>query len=80
MPYVPLVDITVSLIGGWFAVTAVRRTPMVVDTGVLRYHGGEGALVNVSGGEVSVPEVTLFVGVIKLKAQRFGKSVIYPIL
>jgi len=69
MPYVPLVDITVRLVGGWLAVTAVRRTTMVVDTRVLRYHGGENAFVNVSRREVGFPEVTRLVGIIKLKAQ-----------
>jgi len=52
---------------------------MVIDAGVLRYHGGENPFVNVSGRKVGVPEVARLIGIIKLKAQRLSKSVIYPI-
>ena len=69
MPYIPLVDITVRLVSGLLAVAAVRRTTMVVDTRVIRYHGGENAFVNVPRREVGVPEITCLVGIIKLKAQ-----------
>ena len=79
MPYVPLVDITVRLVSGWLAMTAVRRTAMVIDTGILGHHCGQDAFVNVSGREIGVPEVACLIGIIKLKAKRLSESIIYPI-
>jgi hypothetical protein len=80
MPYVPLMDIAVCLIRGWLAMAAVRRTTVVVDTGVLRYHRWENAFVDVSRGEIGIPEVARLIGIVKFKIQRFGESVIYPVV
>ena len=79
MPYVPLVDITVRLIRGLLAMAAVRRAAVVVDTGVLRYHGGENAFVDVPGGEVRIPKVARLIRIVKFEMQRLGVSVIYPV-
>lgn len=56
--------------------TTVWGTAMVVDAGVLRYHGWENALVDVSGWEVGIPEVARLIRIVELKLQRFGESII----
>lgn len=78
MPYVPLVDITIRLISGWFAVAAVRGTAMVVDTGILRYHGWKNAFIYVSRREIGTPEVARLIRIVEFKIQRLCESVICP--
>jgi len=58
--------------------TTVRGATVVVETGVLRYHGGEDAFIDVSSGEIGVPEVARLIGIVKFKTQRLGERVIYP--
>ena len=57
----------------------VRRTAVVVETGVFRYHGRENAFVDVSGGEISGSEVTRLIGIVEFQLQGLGESVIYLI-
>jgi len=58
--------------------TTVRRAAVVVEIGVLRYHGGEDAFIDVSSREIGVPEVARLIGMVKFKTQRLGERVIYP--
>lgn len=58
---------------------AVRRPAVVMNAGVLRYHGWENTFVDVSSREVGIPEIARLVGIVKLEVQRFGESVIYPV-
>ena len=80
MPYIPLMEITVRLISGWFAVATVRGATMVVDVGVLRYYGWQSVFIGVPGGEIGISEAARFIRVVQFEVQRLSEGVIYPIL
>jgi len=54
-------------ISGWLAMAAVRRTAVIVETGVFRYRGWKNAFVDVSRGEISVSEVARLVRIVKFE-------------
>lgn len=76
MPHVPLVDIAICLIRSWFAMATVRGTAMVVDAGVLGYHGWKNTFVDISGREIGVSEVAHLIRIVKFEIQRLGQGVI----
>jgi hypothetical protein len=59
---------------------AVRRTAVVVETGVLRDHGWKNAFVDVSRREIGVPEVARLIRIVKFEILRFGEGIICSIV
>ena len=49
---------------------------MVVDAGVLGYHGWKNTFVDISGREIGVSEVAHLIRIVKFEIQRLGQGVI----
>ena len=76
MPYVPLVQVTVRLIGRRFPVSTVGRASVVMNVRVFLDDRRQNTLVNVASGKAALPEVRLFVVVVEVQLQLLGELVV----
>jgi hypothetical protein len=77
MPYVPLVQVTVRLIGRRLPVPTVGRTSVVMNVRVFLDDRWQNTLVNVASGKAALPKVRLFVIVVEVQLQLLGELVVW---
>jgi hypothetical protein len=70
-------DVTVCSVSGQLSMSAVRRSAMVIDAGILPNSFGEQPFIDVPSREVRVPEVGCLIRVIKIKLVRFSNLIIF---
>lgn len=77
VPDVPLMQVSIILVRRQLAISAIRRTAMIVDIGMLLYDGREHPFIDIARGEVGLAEIRLLIGVIQLEVRGFGELIVY---
>jgi hypothetical protein len=77
MPNIPLVQVPIGLVRGWFTVTAIWRRAVIVDVGVLVRDGGQRPFVDMASREVCLAIIGRLIIIIEFKLERLSHLVIW---
>jgi hypothetical protein len=62
-------QISEGLVSSWLALTAVRRSPMIINVRMFFNDNWKDPLIDVTSWEICFTEIRMFVGIVKFKVQ-----------